>query len=107
MEKLTAPVDSPGTVTRNSSGYSMDGRLNDSFRAANLLFDKNVALRRVDKASGSLRPGDFLVPAGPEAVLEAVAKQTGVDFKPLPGAAPAGVHEMKRQRVAMYQRFGG
>ena len=86
----------------------MDGRLNDSFRAMNLLFEKGVALRRVDKASAGLRPGDFLVAAGSEAVLEAVAKQTGVDF----GATArrfvsTGVHDMKPQRVAMYQHFGG
>ncbi len=107
LEKLTAPVESPGKVTRGPNGYSMDGRLNDSFRALNLLFDKGVAVRRVDKPSAGLRPGDFLVPAGSEAVLEAAAKQTGVNFVPLPAAVSAGVHDMKRQRVAMYQRFGG
>jgi hypothetical protein len=40
-------------------------------------------------------------------VLESVAKQTGVDFMPLRSAVTVGVHDMKRQRVAMYQRFGG
>ncbi len=107
LEKLTGPVEAAGKVTRSSIGYSMDGRLNDSFRAMNLLFDKGVAVRRVDKASAGLRPGDFLVAAGSEAVLESVAKQTGVDFTPLRAAVSTGVHDMKRQRVAMYQRFGG
>jgi hypothetical protein len=73
----------------------------------NLLFDKGVAIRRVDKASPGLRPGDFLVDAGSDAVLEAVAKQTGVDFSPVTAAVSTGVHDMKRQRVAMYQRYGG
>ena len=85
----------------------MDGRLNDSFRAMNLLFDKGVALRRVDKPATGLHAGDFLVAAGSDTVLDAVARQTGVDFTPLRGTVSAGVHEMKRQRVAMYQRFGG
>jgi hypothetical protein len=85
----------------------MDGRLNDSFRALNLLFDKGIAVRRVDQPSAGLRPGDFLVPAGSEALLETVARQTGVDFTPLRAAVSTGVHDMKRQRVAMYQRFGG
>ena len=66
-----------------------------------------MALRRVDKAEHGLRPGDFLVASGQEATLEAIAKQTGVDFKPLPAAITTGTHEMKRRRVAMYQRFGG
>jgi len=107
LAKVGGPVEPAGKVTRGSSGYSMDGRLNDSFRAMNLLFDKGVAVRRVDKPSAGLRAGDFLVAAGSEAVLETVAKQTGVDFTPLRAAVSAGVHDMKRQRVAMYQRFGG
>ncbi len=107
LEKLSGPVEPAGKVTRGPNGYSMDGRLNDSFRALNLLFDKNVAVRRVDKPAAGLRAGDFVVPAGSEAALEDVARQTGVDFTPLRGPAPAGVHDMKRQRVAMYQRYGG
>src|SRR5580692_4420548 len=107
LQKVGGPVEPAGKVTRGASGYSMDGRLNDSFRAMNLLFDKGVAVRRVDKPSAGLRAGDFLVAAGSEAVLETVAKQTGDDFTPLHGAGSTAVHDMKRQRVAMYQRFGG
>jgi hypothetical protein len=107
MEKVAAPIEPAGKVTRGGNGYSTDGRLNDSFRAMNLLFDKGVPLRRVDKASPGLRPGDFLIPTGSEAVLDAVAKQTGVDFTPLRGTLSTGAHEIKRQRIAMYQRFGG
>src|SRR5205823_5586220 len=39
--------------------------------------------------------------------LEGIAKQTGVDFTPLRGAVSTGAHDLKRQRIAMYQRFGG
>ena len=59
MEKVTAPIEPAGKVTRSSNGYSMDGRLNDSFRAVNLLFDKGVAVRRVDKAVGGPAPRRF------------------------------------------------
>ncbi|MEO8372301.1 MAG: peptidase M14 family protein, partial [Candidatus Solibacter sp.] len=107
LEKVAAPIVPAGKVTRGPNGYSMDGRLNDSFRALNMLFEKGVAVRRVDKASAGLRPGDFLVASGSEAALETIAAQTGVDFTPLRSAVSTGVHEMKRQRVAMYQRFGG
>ncbi len=106
-EKVTTAIEPQGKLTRSANGYQIDGRQNDSFRAMNLLFDKGVGVRRVDKASGALRPGDFLVANGQEATLEAVAKQTGVDFKPLQSAVTSGAHEMKRQRVAMYQRYGG
>jgi hypothetical protein len=107
LKKVVSPIESVGKVTRNPRGYSMDGRLNDSFRAMNLLFDKSVAVRRVDKPSTGLRVGDFVVAAGSEPVLESVARQTGVDFSPLRADVSTGVHDLKRQRVAMYQRYGG
>jgi hypothetical protein len=107
MDKVAGPIEPAGKVTRGPNGYMMDGRLNDSFRAMNLLFDKGVAMRRVDKPSAGLRAGDFVVAAGSEAVIETVARQTGVDFASLRVPAASGVHEMKRQRVAVYQRFGG
>ena len=106
LEKVAAELAPAGKVTRGANGYSIDGRLNDAFRAVNLLFDQNVAVRRVDRASAGLRPGDFVVGTGSEAALEAVAKQTGVDFTPLAGA-PAAAHDAKRLRIGMYQRYGG
>ena len=109
VEKVTAAIGIEGKVKKAGATplvYSMDGRLNDSFRAMNLLFDKGATIHRVDKASAGLQPGDFLVGPAPPAVLEAVAKQTGVDFTPST-ALTAGAHEMKRQRVAMYQRYNG
>ena len=106
-EKVAGLLSPAGKVTRSATGYSLDGRLNDSFRAVNLLFDKNIAVRRVDHASAGLRPGDFLVPAGAEATLETVARETGVDFTPLRTAVSTGVHDAKRLRIAMYQRYGG
>jgi len=107
LETVTAPLAPAGKVSVAANGYSLDGRLNDSFRAVNLLFDKNVAVRRVDRASGGLRPGDFLVPAGDQPALEAIARETGVDFRPLSAPVASGAHEAKRLRVAVYQRYNG
>ncbi len=107
LRKLTGPVPSVGKVAQNGIGYTFEGRLNDSFKALNLLLDKGVAVRRIDKAAPGLRPGDFVVAPGSETVLAGVAKETGVDFKALSAPVTAGAHEVKRQRVAMYQRYGG
>ena len=108
MEKVQGSLGVSGKrFTQSSNGYSMDGRLNDSFRAANLLAARNVAMRRVDKPSAGLRAGDFLIAPGSEAALEAVSRETGVDFTPLRAPVSAGVHDTKPLRVAMYQRFGG
>ena len=107
LRKLTAPVPAAGTAAKGAFGYAFDGRLNDSFKAASLLLDKGVSLRRVDKAANGLRPGDFVVTAGPDAAVADIGRQTGVDFKPLAYDIKAASHDLKRMRVGMYQRYGG
>jgi hypothetical protein len=102
-----APIVTAGTVTKGPAGYAIDGRLNEAFRAVNLLFDRNVPVRRVDAAAGGLRPGDFVVPASaPGGALAEIAKATGVDFDAL-RAEPGASHELKRTRIGMYQRYRG
>ena len=107
LVKLTAEIIPAGKVAKASS-YVIDGRLNDSFKVVNLLLDKGVAVRRVDKPSdASLRAGDFIVSGGSDALVANVAKTTGVDFSALRGGASQGTHAVKRLRIGMYQRFYG
>jgi hypothetical protein len=113
LAKLTAPVTPAGVVKKGAAGYVLDGRLNDSFRAANLLLDKGVAVKRVDAAAmaaseASLHPGDFIVPAGgSDAALADIAKQTGVDFNPLAVDPKQGTHALAKPRIGMYERYYG
>jgi hypothetical protein len=107
LQKLTGPVAATGRMAKGVFGYVMDGRLNDSFKAANLLLDKGVGLRRVDLAGEGVRPGDFLVAAGSDAILADVARQTGVDFAALKSEVRPANHEVKRLRIGMYQRYRG
>jgi hypothetical protein len=97
-----------GNVEKGIAGYVIDGRLNDAFKAVNLLLDKGVTLRRADKAAPGLSPGDFIVPAGaPDALLSSVATDLGVDFKALAAEPKTGTSGVKRLRVGMYQRYWG
>jgi hypothetical protein len=105
--KLTTAVPTAGNIERGPGGFVLDGRLNDSFKAVNLLFDQGTAIRRVDKPRAGLHPGDFLVAEVPDTSVAAVAKQTGVDFQPLEDRGSEGTHELKRLRTAMYQRYRG
>jgi hypothetical protein len=108
LQKLAAAVTVAGKVGTGGGAYVMDGRLNDSFRAVNMLVDKGVAVKRVDApADATVRPGDFVVSAGSEAVLADVAKATGVDFTAIKAAPAQGAHDVKRMRIGMYQRYGG
>ena len=107
LVKLTAKVPLVGTVASAApSGYVLDGRLNDAFRAVNLLLDKGVAVRRAGEpsADGGVRAGDFIVAAGD---VSAIAKQTGVDFTALKAPVSTSAYEIRKPRIAMYQRYGG
>jgi hypothetical protein len=104
---LTGQVPVSGQVETGGSGYLLDGRLNNSFKAVNLLFDKGISVWRVDKETSGLRPGGFIVREAPEAVLRDVAEKTGVDFKALRSEIKEGTHKIRRMRVGMYQRYWG
>ncbi len=107
LVKLTARVPLVGTAAANAaSGYVLDGRLNDSFRAVNLLLAKGVAVRRVSQApaDGSVRAGDFLVAPGD---MSAIARETGVDFVALKAPVTTGAYAIRAPRIAMFQRYGG
>ncbi len=98
-----------GAVQAGSEGYVLDGRLNDAFRAANLLFDEGIELHRASENAGSgLRAGDFLVPAdAPDEIVRRIAGETGVDFSPLDGPVGEGGDPLRRPRVGMYHRYWG
>ena len=107
IRRITA-VKPVGRVEKSAAGYVVDGRQNEAFHAVNLLLDKGVAIRRVDTPGPGLRTGDFLVAASaPDALLTTIAGDTGVDFAALKADPKAGAHDLKRLRVAMYQRYGG
>jgi len=94
-------------VDKGSKGYVLDGRLNDSFTAVNLLMNEKIKVKRVTEFGNGLNAGDFIVPANAKAsVLSKVSKQTGVAFEALEVNATAS-SDMKRQRIALFQRYLG
>ncbi|MGE0461603.1 MAG: M14 family zinc carboxypeptidase [Vicinamibacterales bacterium] len=107
LVKVTAPIVPKGTFAAGATnGYVLDGRLNDSFRAAFLLLAKGASVRRVSQTSadGSVRAGDFLIGPGD---YSAIAAQTGVDFVALKAPVTSGAYDLKKPRIAMLQRYGG
>ena len=59
--------------------YLLDGDLNDSFHAANLLL-RGATVKRVTSATGTAKPGDFLVTGVSAQTAQSIAASTGVDF---------------------------
>ena len=102
--RCVGKVEKPG-----AGGHVLDGRLNDSFKAVNLLLAKGVAVRRVDKPGPGVRVGDFVVAPGADAaLLSGLAADLGVDFRPAGQESLSYVaHPVKAPRIAMYQRYWG
>ncbi len=110
LEKLAGPVPVVGNVEAGGSRYVLDGRLNASFKAVNLLFKNGITVLRVDKPVPGLSPGDFIVYKGPNAVVRDIAEQTGVDFLALESNINVGeewTHKIMKPRIGMYQRYWG
>ena len=105
LRVLEAPIPVAGTV-EESTYHVLDGQLNDSFRAVNLLLEQGGNVQRVTQTSGDLRPGDFIVGASPTVVSE-VARQTGVDFVATDSPSTEILNEVSTSRIGMYQRYGG
>ncbi len=95
-----------GKVEKGTYGYVIDGRLNDSFTAVNLLFNAKIDVQRVSLGANGPLAGDFVVPAAANRnTLTEIAAQTGVDFRPLnTNVVAKPVHRM---RIGMYQRYLG
>lgn len=101
-----------GSVDKSSHGYVMDGRINDSFKALNLLHGAGVQVQRVTEdaeVKGVMLPaGAFYVPAqGKERVLKTVAEETHLRLIGLEGEPRFKHAPVKPLRVAMYQRYWG
>ena len=108
LTKVASPLEPAGTVTAGANGYVLDGRMNESFEAVNLLWNEGVQVRRAERDGAGVRAGDFIVPASAAANVAArIAEQTGVDFRALDQDANAVTRPVQRQRVAMYQRYYG
>jgi len=105
LRVLEEPIQVAGTV-EESTYHVLDGRLNDSFRAANLLLAEDGSVQRVTQASGDLRPGDFIVGSTP-AVVADVARRTGVDFLAVDLPPTEVLDDVSTPRIGMYQRYGG
>ena len=108
LETVDKPLSPAGEVTRGEFGFVLDGRLNDSFKAANLLLAKNVEVRRATTAGEGVRIGDFIVAtSAADTIVTEVAQTTGVDFLALDTNVRNMSQLLRPNRVGMYQRYYG
>jgi hypothetical protein len=106
LTKVTEAVPCEGAVAKSET-YLLDGRLNESFKAANLLLANGTSVERVDKNGDGVRAGDFVVNKAEKAQVAAIAKSTGVDFRKAPAIAAGTTHSLKTLRIGLHQRYYG
>jgi hypothetical protein len=88
-----------GKVAAGDGPFVFSGKLNDSWRVANLLWKGNATISR----TGS----DYMVNGARRDAVVAAARATGVDFIPASASAVSAAREIKQPRIAMYQRYNG
>ncbi len=105
---VTGAVMPQGAVSKGRFGYLVDGRQNDAFLAVNRLLDRNIAVRRIDRAANGFRAGDFVVPpSAPDELVASIAAESGVGFAAL-DADPAGSSRpVSRNRIGLLRRYYG
>ncbi len=105
LEILDDEDPTPGNVAPGSR-HRLDGRMNLSYKAVNLLIDEGVTVQRVVPSDDD-PGGDFIVGDASSDVLRRVATATGVDFDAITETPSGGLGDVNRMRVGMYQRYRG
>jgi len=108
--RASPPV--PAVSASLATGYFLDHRANDSFRALNRLLKAGEEVYWLDQPAASqpqLGPGAFYVGSSPgtRAHLERIARETGVGALPATGAMPAGARRINPVRVGLWDQYGG
>lgn len=111
VKEITLPEPSVGARTKH--GYVLDGRLNNAFRAVNGLLKRGLKVHRVEEEvdidGETLPKGAFYIQdqKGIAEAIEAQAETHKLEFHALENAPKFRIHELKPQRIAMYQRYYG
>ncbi|MBN1682467.1 peptidase M14 family protein, partial [Candidatus Bathyarchaeota archaeon] len=108
IEKHQIPY---GKVNGDSNnGYIFDTRLNDSFKAVNMLMNEEIKIERFDEpvlVKGVSYPSGSFIVKSDKNTLTKIAKETGVDFTALDSIPDVEKHIVVRKCVAIYQRYWG
>jgi hypothetical protein len=113
VDGLLKPPFAAVTGPEKPAGYLISHRINDSFILINRLLKANCEVYWLKKAQmingRDFGTGSIWVPATPEALslIQTASKTLGVDAVAL-ALAPAGdAFQLKPQRIALYDQYGG
>lgn len=111
MRVVNALPRAYGQIVPGEHGYVWDGRLNDSYIAANRLMRDGVAVYRLDE---DIEVGERVFPRGAfyckniaRDKIEQLANDLGIDMYGLESEYKGSAHEIKPLRIGIYQRYYG
>lgn len=107
FEMITKAEEMIGYVDSNHKYYHVDGRLNQSFKAINLLLNQGAKVMRINKSTEDFKAGDFIIVKASLEILETVINETGVAFNGLNELPTEGIQELNRGKLALFQRYNG
>jgi len=100
-------------VEQTSNGHIIDPRLNNSFKAINLLQKEGVEIHRIHEEVNmdgyTLPPGAFYIPSQDDITdkLQEIADETHIDFKAMKSEEEFEHEPVSTLKIAMYQRYWG
>jgi len=107
FKKINGPLVLKGRLESETGDYLLDGQLNDSFKAVNLLLNKGIKVKRITTSAAGFKCGDFIISGGQKKILSEIAVNSGVNFQSFSTGIKPGMRTVKRNRVGMYRRYWG
>jgi Zinc carboxypeptidase len=101
---------SGSTVKNSSSGYVLDARANQSYKAVNNLINGGVDVYRVNNitAGSTYSNGSFYIPSNSKTktIIDKIAAENSVQFIAL-NQKPAVLTKIQKARIALWDTYGG
>ncbi len=103
--KLSGPV-----VPDNTTGYVLDARANQSFKAVNNLLDQGISVYRITNVTDNsvYSNGSFFIPSNSKAklIIDKTAIENYVRFFAV-SKKPASLTKINKARIALWDTYGG
>ncbi len=103
--KLTSP-----SVKNSSSGYILDARANQTYKAVNILLKEGIDVFSIadTKNNSAYSNGSFYIPtsAKTKTVLDKIVTENYVQFFPVT-EKPTTLTKIKKARIALWDNYGG
>jgi hypothetical protein len=97
-------------VKKLTTGYVLDARVNQSFKAINNLLNQGIDVYRITNVTkeSDYSNGSFFIPSGNKAktIIDKTAVENNIQFFPV-SQKPSSITKIKKARIALWDTYGG